>query len=174
MPVSPYVLLNHPSLLIFDPRDEIIKFPASLISGLTRSLYKHHHDSTDLLRQQEQTVRQAYRGFMKAITSVIQQEIHNLNSSSSHHIPGNQSTQVFWKAYLHYLYKTCVDKSANTIILNPESSSMKVVLVCLQAEVLGIPLIEMVWNEWNDQPQEDFFIAFMTVCICINHIEVVA
>ena len=178
MPVSPYVLLNHPSLLIFDPRDEIIKFPASLISGLTHSLYHHCHiykhtttttvtstkdDDDELIMRQERNVREAYRTFMNTITSVIQQEITVINSSSSQQSLGKRFTQVFWSAYIPYIYKTCINESANSIILNTMSPSLKVVLLCLQAEVLGIPLIEMAWSEWNDESQEDFFIAFMTV-----------
>ena len=57
MEVATTVDLKRPALLLFDPRDEMVVFPASLLATLTKRFYRAEEDAA---------LRLAYRGGVAA------------------------------------------------------------------------------------------------------------
>ena len=57
MEVAATVDLKRPALLLFDPRDEMVVFPASLLATLTKRFYRAEEDAA---------LRLAYRGGVAA------------------------------------------------------------------------------------------------------------
>ena len=181
MPVYPSVQLHRPTLLIFDPRDEIIHFPASLISGLTHHLMNEYKQS-DLYFTMQSSItrlRTTYRSFIELVVILMNEEIdriyhtHSSSSSSSssshriHHENKNQppsNHNLLFHQLMTTLVQRCMHTSPDEIISSSSlSNTMKVLLLVLQAEVLGIPLIEILWREFQGNSQEEFFVSFMTV-----------
>ena len=64
MEVAETVDLKRPALLLFDPRDEIVVFPASLLATLTRRFYKAEEDAS---------LRLTYRGGVAATRRLMTQ-----------------------------------------------------------------------------------------------------
>lgn len=62
------VNMNKPTVVVFDPHDEIVHFPASLFMGLTHQLYPQ--DSFD----DEEYINSQYKAFLKAIKEILIEE----------------------------------------------------------------------------------------------------
>lgn len=68
MDVIGNVNMNKPTVVVFDPRDEIVHFPASLFMGLTHQLYSQ--DSFD----DEEYIHSQYKAFLEAIKEILIEE----------------------------------------------------------------------------------------------------
>lgn len=79
MDVISGVDLNKPSLFVFDPRDEIISFPASLFIGLTNK-----HFSQDIAtRKIEEEIRSCYPSFIQIILQNMRENGFDMSSITS-------------------------------------------------------------------------------------------
>ena len=69
MDVVSTVNIYQPALLVVDPHDEIVHFPASLFIGLTCKYYK---DSLQT-KKQEEWLLENYDGFLQNMNELIQE-----------------------------------------------------------------------------------------------------
>ena len=71
MKVADKIDVSIPSLLLFDPRDEIVVFPASLLFGLTCRYYKQDPATIKL----ENALREEYKECVKSIQNCLKKEL---------------------------------------------------------------------------------------------------
>lgn len=133
MPVASRVDITKLSLLIFDPDDEIAVFPASLLMGLTDRFYRRDETTEKLEAQMDDD----YRDFQQALMTLLEA----LQTS------------------LEYVDQKWGGVSGKNVMESRElTDRMKILLLTLHTEILGIPFIKVVREDcmngntekWNE------------------------
>lgn len=83
MKIAPIFDIKRNSLLLFDPEDEIVKFPASLITGLTHRFCRPDSDMTKIETLFLAAIEKG-RELLRRISSIsdIESELNNFESMS--------------------------------------------------------------------------------------------
>ena len=140
MPVAARVDITKPSLLLFDPDDEIAVFPACLLRGLTERFYRPDETTSKL----EGMMTQQYYDFQSALTLLMTEQ----------------------QVDLEWVEENCWGMGGEEIVKSEElNGRLKMLLLTLQSEIMGIPFIQIVsadrrngdWKKWSE------FTAMMTV-----------
>ena len=129
------------SLVLFDPRDEIVVFPASLLFGLTCRYYKQDHATITL----ENALREEYQKCVKSIQNCLKKESTSFDD----------------------VWELCTTLSSTSVFSSKMlSNSRKLLILSLQTEILGFPFIDVVSPDLNgEESNEDFLVMFTTVCV---------
>lgn len=123
MPVASRVDIKKPSLLIFDPDDEIAVFPASLLMGLTDRFYRRDETTEKL----EELMDKEYGEFQQALAKLLEE----LQTS------------------LEYVDQKWGGASGKNVMESGElTDRMKILLLTLHTEILGIPFINAVREDY--------------------------
>lgn len=129
MPVAPQVDITKPSLLIFDPDDEIAVFPASLLMGLTDRFYRKDETTAKL----EAMLDEQYSIFQMDLTMLLNELQTNLDDVD----------------------KQLKGMSGKNVMENDElTNRMKILLLTLNSEILGIPFIRAVSTDSRNGNEE--------------------
>ena len=141
MEVAEKVDINKPSLVLYDPCDEIVVFPASLIFGLTCRFYQQDPKTKKL----ETLLREEYRECIKSIQSCLKKELTTFEE----------------------VWELCTSMSSTSVFTSKViSNSRKLLLLSLQMEILGFPFIDIVSPDLNgEESNEDFLVMFTTVSV---------
>ena len=128
---------KRPALLLFDPRDEIVVFPASLVAALTRRFYRPEEDAA---------LRVAYRGGVAATKRLMAQLRLTTEDLAK---GGRMASEAVLRSHL---------------LSNPR----KLLLLAMQAEVLGFPLGDILLKDLEEASgeQEEFLVEYVTVGRC--------
>ena len=139
MKVADKIDVSIPSLLLFDPRDEIVVFPASLLFGLTCRYYKQDPATIKL----ENALREEYKECVKSIQNCLKKELASFDE----------------------VWELCTSLSSTSIFSSKViSNSRKLLLLSLQMEILGFPFIDVISPDLNgEESNEDFLVMFITV-----------
>ncbi|KAK8789579.1 hypothetical protein WA171_001671 [Blastocystis sp. BT1] len=138
MKVADKIDVSIPSLLLFDPRDEIVVFPASLLFGLTCRYYKQDPATIKL----ENALREEYKECVKSIQNCLKKELASFDE----------------------VWELCTSLSSTSIFSSKViSNSRKLLLLSLQMEILGFPFIDVISPDLNgEESNEDFLVMFIT------------